>query len=232
MRLVVLVPAYNEEGSIALVLQALPRVIDDVCVEPFVIDDGSTDATAEIAMRLGVRVLRHPTREGLAAAFRTGLAAAISSDADFIATLDADGQYRSEELPLLFRRHLETGADLVVGDRQVRRLSHMPWKHRLGNIVGSAMLRLLRCTAVADASSGFRLFTRRFGLRLQIRSRHTYTHEMLIQAAALGYSVADVPVTFLPRLYGKSKLVRTLRHHILRSCGTIFKSLFARVPPS
>ncbi len=229
MRLLVLIPAYNEEGSIADVLTSLPRTIEpDLEIIPLVVDDGSTDATATIAEACGAIVVEHPRRSGLAAAFRTGLSRALLEKADLIATLDADSQYRSEEVALLIARMRETNADLVVGDRQVRLLSHMPWKHRIGNIIGSAMLRLLRCTDITDASSGFRLFTADMARAIRITSVHTYTHEMLIQAKAFGYTVVEVPVTFLPRKYGKSKLVRTLRHHILRSCGTIVRAYVRR----
>lgn len=231
MRLVVIVPAYNEEGSIGDVLASIPKILDDGCeVVALVVDDGSTDTTAKIAKKCGAIVVSHRVRSGLAAAFRTGLATALSMHADCIATLDADGQYRGEELQLLLQRMQKTGAELVVGNRQVRMLSHMPWKHRIGNIVGSAMLRILRCTTVTDASSGFRLFSARFGRAIRITSVHTYTHEMLIQAKTCGFTVAEVPVSFLPRKHGKSKLVRTLRHHILRSCGTIVRAYFRRIP--
>ncbi len=231
MRLIVLVPAYNEEGSIGDVLTSIPKTLDgNVEVLPLVVDDGSTDRTTKIAKKCGAIVMSHDVRCGLAAAFRTGLKKALSLNADLIATLDADFQYRGDELGLLLRRMQKTNADLVVGDRQVRKLAHMPWKHRIGNIVGSAMLRILRCTQVTDASSGFRLFTAGFGRAMRITSVHTYTHEMLIQAKTFGFAVAEVPVSFLPRKHGKSKLVRTLRHHILRSCGTIVRAYFRRIP--
>jgi len=231
MRLTVIIPAFNERESIGEVLARLPKNLPGgIGVEPLVIDDGSTDGTGARASLAGAQVMRHSKRRGLAAAFRTGLGAAIVNRADLIATLDADGQYRPEELPLLYAALREAGADLVVGDRQVSKCNHMPAGNRLGNIVGSAMLRLLAAVPVRDASSGFRMFTARCARALRITSRHTYTHEMLIQAKAYGFRIVDVPVTFLPRLHGKSKLVRTLRHHILRSCGTILRSLFLLRP--
>jgi len=227
MRLIVILPAFNEQGSIGAVLSHLPRTLpENISVSALVVDDGSSDGTARVAKAHGAAVLVHPERLGLAAAFRTGLAAALREKADLIATLDADGQYRPEELSLLLSKLRSTNAALVVGDRQISRCTHMPIGNRVGNSVGSALLRFLAAVPVADASSGFRLFTVECGRALKITSRHTYTHEMLIQAHAFGFSIVDVPVTFLPRLHGKSKLVRTLRHHILRSCGTILKSLF------
>lgn len=226
MKLGVIVPAYNEEASLAEVLGSIPRVIRDVGVTVFVVDDGSDDATAAIAACSGAVVLSHRERRGLAAAFRTGLAAALADKADFIATIDADGQYRGEELSTLLGRLRAAKAELVVGDRRVWGMRHMPLGNRIGNVIGSAMLRLLARTGVNDASSGLRVFTARCGRSLRISSEHTYTHEMLIQARAYGFTVINETVTFLPRRHGRSKLVRTLRHHILRSCGTILRALF------
>jgi glycosyltransferase involved in cell wall biosynthesis len=230
MRLLVLLPAYNEVQSIADVLASIPRSFDGVTVGIAVIDDGSDDGTCDMATAAGVEVLRHSKRLGLAAAFRTGLAHALRHDADFFVTLDADGQYRGDEIPLLLRTLLREGADLVIGNRQIETCFHMPLRHRIGNSIGSAMLRFLGTTGVQDASSGFRLCTKEFASRLRMTGEHTYTHEMLIQASAGGFTVSEVPITFLPRAHGKSKLVRSVRHHIFRSCGTILRALFLYQP--
>lgn len=231
VRLLVIVPAHNEEKSVAEVVGSVPSALHGITsVRTVVVDDGSTDATAQAARSAGATVISHPRRRGLAAAFRSGLLHALTEDHDLIATLDADGQYRPAELSVLLRALREQGADLAVGDRQIWKCGHMPLGNRIGNSAGSAMLRLLGTTGVRDASSGFRVFTRDFASKLRITSEHTYTHEMLIQAAAGGFTVTEAPVTFLPRQHGRSKLVRTLRHHILRSCGTILKSLFLYRP--
>ena len=231
MRLTVLIPAHNEEASLKDVIRRVPRRFSGIdAVTVVVVDDGSTDHTAQIARAAGAVLLTHGRRLGLAAAFRTGLSYALAEGADLIATLDADGQYRPEELSLLLESLRRAHADLVVGDRQISSLTHMPLSHRIGNVLGSFMLRVLGTTGIRDASSGFRMFTRSFGLLLRITSEHTYTHEMLIQASAVSARTAEVPVTFLPRAHGRSKLVRTLRHHILRSCGTILRALFLYRP--
>lgn len=231
MRLAVIIPAYNEEKSVGRVLVDIPRTLPGITdIHRIVIDDGSSDLTAAKARAAGAQVLTHPTRLGLAAAFRTGLKTALASGADVIATLDADGQYKAEEISLLWKEMRRTHADLVVGNRRVLTQKHMPAGNRIGNILGSLMLRVMGVTHIRDASSGFRMFSAELGKSLRIMSRHTYTHEMLIQADAYGFTTAEIPVTFLPRAYGKSKLVRTLRHHILRSCGTIVRSTFLYRP--
>lgn len=231
MRLRIVIPAFNEEKSIARVLSAIPRTLPHISeIRALVVSDGSTDDTARIAASNGAIVITHTERLGLAAAFRTGLKAALDSHADIIVTLDADGQYRPEEIAVLLETMRRTKADLIVGDRSVVRCTHMPVCNRIGNVIGSFMLRIMGVTRITDASSGFRLFTARLGKALRIMSRHTYTHEMLIQADAYGFRTAEVPVTFLPRAHGRSKLVRTLRHHILRSCGTIVRSTFLYRP--
>jgi glycosyltransferase involved in cell wall biosynthesis len=226
----VIVPAHNEQESIGEVLRRIPRSIDDVEVRVTVVDDGSTDKTFMIASQAHAIVLSHPERLGLAAAFRTGLADAVDQKADYVATLDADGQYAPEDLVPLLRAVRRSHVDLVVGDRVVERCRHMPLGNRVGNILGSAMLRVLVGLPIRDASSGLRVFTRRLAQALDITSPHTYTHEMLIQARALGFSMANHPVLFSSRLHGESKLVRTLRAHILRSCGTILRSFFLYHP--
>ncbi len=231
MRLAIIIPAFNEEKSVARILSDIPTTLPDVSsIHRIVIDDGSTDQTAAQARAAGAQVFSHTNRIGLAAAFRTGLNAALTSGADAIVTLDADGQYQASEIALLWEEMRRTGADLVVGNRCVLSQRHMPAGNRIGNVLGSLMLRVMGVTRIRDASSGFRLFSSELGSSLRIMSRHTYTHEMLIQADAYGFRTAEIPVTFLPRAHGKSKLVRTLRHHILRSCGTIVRSTFLYRP--
>lgn len=230
MLLSVIIPAYNEQESIGAVLARLPAKIDTVLVRAIVVDDGSMDETAGIGKRAGATVLRHPVRMGLATAFRTGLQEALRLKANFVATLDADGQYAPEDLAPLLRQLRQSGSDLVVGDRLVQRCAHMPPGNRLGNILGSAMLRLLVGIPIRDASSGLRVFTEKLACALEITSPHTYTHEMLIQARALGFTMTEYPVSFAPRRHGESKLVRTLRAHILRSCGTILRSFLLYHP--
>ncbi|HRH94182.1 MAG TPA: glycosyltransferase family 2 protein, partial [Candidatus Peribacteria bacterium] len=108
MRLAVIVPVFNEQESVADVVRRVPAALPGVdSVRVFVVNDGSTDGTAVRAKEAGAAVLTHPERRGLAAAFRTGIHAALADSADLVATLDADGQYRPEDLGILLARMKE-----------------------------------------------------------------------------------------------------------------------------
>ncbi len=232
MHLVVLVPALNEEGTVGDVIAALPPVIPGITRRTvLVVDDGSTDATCDQATFAGAdEVIRHVWNRGLAEAFRSGRERALALDADILVTLDADGQYDPRELPRLLGPILARRGDVVIGERPVLRCSHMRLGNRVGNIVGSALLRLLIGLPVRDASSGYRAFSKDALLRMEIASRHTYTHETLLRAHAERMRIITVPISFHPRRFGESKLVRTLWNHLARSTGTILRCMVTVEP--
>lgn len=225
MKLAVIIPAYNEEDTIESVIDAVPHKIDRIsAIRIFVIDNGSKDKTPQIAQKKGAELvtLKYPS---LAKAFIAGIYTALVWDAQIIVNLDADGQYRAEEIPNLIRPILDGEADMVIGDRQVAKLKHMPFTKKYGNLLGSRFIRFLTGLTASDpqatsygepqkslqkpsaasraktidASSGFRAFSPRAAEQFKINSTHTYTHENLIQAASLGLRIAQIPVSFLPR---------------------------------
>lgn len=222
MHLAVLIPAWDEAETVADVAKSVPRTVEGCSrVSVVVVDDGSSDGTAEQARSAGAEVIVHPWHQGLAEAFRTGRAHALSTQADIMVTLDADGQYDPADIPRLVAPIIAGHADVVVGDRGIGRCSHMPLGNRIGNLIGSMLLRIAAGVPHRDASSGFRALSRAALERMDITSRYTYTHEMLLLGIAGRMRMLDVPVTFRRRLYGNSKLVRTLANHIVRSLGTI-----------
>ena len=129
MKLIIQVPCLNEAGTLGIALQALPRVVPGFDrVEWLVIDDGSTDGTAEHARNLGVdHVIRHPVNRGLAAAFMTGLDACLRLGADVIVNTDADNQYEAADIPRLTGPILASEADMVIGARPGSRKSCSAW---------------------------------------------------------------------------------------------------------
>jgi len=233
MKLAICIPAFNEEQTIGRVIEAIPREIPGVSLmKVFVVDDGSTDHTQKVATQTAVglgrekyflEIVEVKPNKGLANAFLTGIKKALSWGAEVIVNIDADGQYRSEEIGLLLEPILKSEADMAIGDRQVRRLEFMSPAKKYGNMVGSWFLRRLTGVHVRDASSGFRAYTRAAAKEIQVYSKHTYTHENLIQAHYLGLRIAEVPVTFISRPDGNSsRLIRGVLNHIFKSLKGIF----------
>jgi glycosyltransferase involved in cell wall biosynthesis len=231
VKLVVQIPCFNEADSLPRVLADVPRVIEGVDeIEIVIIDDGSTDGTAEVARALGVEhVVRQPRNRGLAQAFRAGLDAALAAGADIIVNTDGDNQYAGADIPRLIRPILEGRADIVVGDRRTADVAHFsPLKKRLQR-VGSAVVRRLSSTDVPDAVSGFRAMSRDAALRINIVSGFSYTVEMLIQAGRKRMAVASVPVT-TNRVTRPSRLFRSIPHFIQRSVATMLR-IYAMYQP-
>lgn len=227
MKLIVTIPAYNEEESIAAVIQSVPRTISGIDkVEILVVSDGSTDATVESATQAGADyVLENYRNIGLAQTFQRMMEEAYSRGADIVVNTDADNQYDQSEIARLIQPILDNSADMVLGDRQVQTLDHMPKSKKIGNVIGSWTIRLLSGSSVNDASTGFRAFSRHYLRRLTVFSAHTYTHETIIHAAHNGFRVAEVPITFRRREHGESRLISGIIPHIQKSGVVILRSL-------
>ena len=196
MKLVIQIPCLNEAEDLPATLAALPRKIAGIdSIEILVIDDGSTDNTSQIARMWGAHhVVRHRTNRGLAAAFRSGIDAALAVGADIIVNTDADGQYVGEDIAKIVAPILDGRADIVVGDRGVGDNEHFgPFKRRLQEF-GSAMVQRLAKVNVSDAVSGFRAISRDAAQRINITTEFSYTTDMLIQAGRKRLSVLSVPI--------------------------------------
>lgn len=224
MKLVIQIPCLDEEESLPETLAALPRAVegfDEVAV--IVIDDGSTDGTAEVAVRAGVaEVVRFPNHQGLARAFAAGLERALQLGADVIVNTDADNQYCAGDIPALIAPILRGEADIVIGDRDPANLAHFSFAKRVLQRLGSWMVRQLSGTLVPDATSGFRAFSRSAALRLNVLSDFTYTLETVIQAGKKQLAVAHVPVRANPTVR-PSRLFSGTSHYIRRSVSTLVR---------
>lgn len=227
MKLIVTIPAYNEEKTIAKVIKSVPRKIRGINkVEVLVINDGSKDKTEKDAKRAGADyILSHKINRGLTQAFTDGIQEALRREADIIVNTDADNQYKQEEIPRLIEPILKGEADIVIGNRQVEKLKHMPLAKKYGNILGSLTIRFLTGSKIKDASSGFRAFSREAARQLKLFSYHTYTHETIIQAINKNLVIAEIPVTFRKRKYGKSRLIPGVWSHIKKSTATIIRTV-------
>jgi glycosyltransferase involved in cell wall biosynthesis len=231
MKLVIQIPCFNEAEALPHAVAQLPRAVAGCdSVEWLVIDDGSTDQTVAVAERLGIdRIVRHPVNRGLAAAFMTGLEAALADGADIIVNTDADNQYDARDIETLVQPIVERRAEMVIGARPISDTEHFSWLKKKLQGLGSAVVRAASNTSVADAPSGFRAFTREAAQRLNVFSSYTYTLETIIQAGHSNIRVLSVPIRTNPDLR-PSRLVKSIGRYVWRSTTTIVR-IFATYKP-
>ena len=207
MRIIVTIPCYNEEKTIGVLISKIHRVmkINRYNYSILVVDDGSRDKTAEIAKKNGARVYSHPKNYGLAECFRTEIEKCIEAKADVVVHIDADLQYKPEEIPKLVDE-IKKGYDLVLGSRFKGKIEEMPLVKRLGNIAFSKVVSQITGLKISDAQTGFRAFTRAVAEKVRVASRHTYTQEQIIKAVREKFRIKEVPIYFAKR-DGKSRLI-------------------------
>jgi len=224
MKLIIQIPCLNEAGTLAIALEALPRSVPGFNkVEWLIIDDGSTDNTAELARQLGAdHVVRHPVNRGLAAAFMTGLDTCLRLGADVIVNTDADNQYEATDIPKLTAPIQAGEADMVIGARPIDDTEHFSWIKKKLQRMGSWAVRIASKTNVADAPSGFRAISRETAMRLNVFNAYTYTLETIIQAGVSNLRVVSVPIRTNADLR-PSRLVKSISSYVRRSLVTILR---------
>ncbi|MCE2542725.1 MAG: glycosyltransferase family 2 protein [Acidobacteria bacterium] len=241
MKLIIQIPCFNEAETLAATLADLPREAPGFdTVEWLVIDDGSTDATRQVAFDHGAdHVVRHTSNQGLARAFMTGLNTCLRRGADVIVNTDADNQYDAACIPVLVAPVLDGTADIVVGERPIQVIRHFSPLKKMLQKLGSWVVRIASNTNIPDAPSGFRAFSRAAAQQLAVFNDYTYTLETIIQAGQKHIAITSVPVRVNEDLR-PSHLVSSIPYYIARSVVTIvrvfviyrpfrFFSLFAAV---
>jgi len=224
-KLIIQIPCFNEAEALPETLAALPKSIPGINqIEVLVIDDGSTDGTAEVARQCGVHhIVRHRRNRGLAAAFQSGLDAALAAGADIIVNTDADGQYHGDGIKAIVGPVVAGQADIVIGDRGVGQNEHFhPAKRQLQRF-GSFVVRSLSRTTVTDAVSGFRAISRDAAQRITITTEFSYTTDMLIQSGRKRMAIVSVPIR-TNRTERPSRLFRSIPQFIANTMITILRA--------
>lgn len=231
MKLVIQIPCYNEEGTLGVTLEALPKSIDGIDeIQILVIDDGSSDKTLEVARENGVKdFVIMPKNVGLAKAFSAGLSEAIKLGADIIVNTDADNQYNANDIETIVRPIIEARADIVIGARPIQNIAHFSFIKKCLQKLGSWVMRLVSSTKIADATSGFRAFSREAALKINVFDNYTYTLETIIQAKAKGLEIISIPISVNGELR-ESRLIKNVFDYIRRSTFTMMRMFIVYRP--
>jgi glycosyltransferase involved in cell wall biosynthesis len=165
MKLIIQIPCYNEEDTLSLTYNDLPKQIQGIDeIEYLIINDGSVDKTVEVARNLGFHVVSFKQNKGLAKGFVAGIDACLNLGADIIVNTDADNQYCGSDIEKLIRPIIDEKADIVIGERPISDTEHFSWKKKKFQKLGSWVVRLASNTDIPDAPSGFRAYSREAAL--------------------------------------------------------------------
>jgi glycosyltransferase involved in cell wall biosynthesis len=208
--LVVVIPALNEAGSIKAVIEEIPREVLGLTVESLVIDDGSSDATADLAVSCGALVCSLGRNLGQGRALRVGYLLARSRGARYVVTLDADGQFDPAELADVVAPLVEGRADFVNGTRRLGSDMTSDPVRALGLTVFARIVSAVTGVRISDPANGFRALRTEVVATVPLRQSQYQTPELLIGAIKCGFRVTEVPVTVRDRSAGTSKKGRNL----------------------
>ena len=231
MKLVIQIPCLNEAETLPQVMASIPRQIPGFdSVDVVVIDDGSSDETAQIASSLGATaVIRHRSTRGLAEAFRSGIDYALTHGADIIVNTDGDNQYPQQDIPRLVEPIVAGRADITIGDRRTRSVNHFSVAKKILQWLGSRVVSLAAGTRVPDAGSGFRAYSRMAAIKLNLVTKYSYTMETIIQAGYKHLAIESLPIQTNPKTR-ESRLFRSTPQHVVKSAAAILRSLLMYRP--
>ena len=231
MKLIIQIPCYNEEATLPEVVRDLPRQLAGVDeIEYLVIDDGSTDRTAQTARQLGVHhVLSLGANRGLATTFLAGIHRCLELGADIIVNTDGDNQYQGRSIGDLIGPILKGQADIVIGTRPIEEIEHFSWWKKKLQSLGSHVVRQFSGTDVPDTTSGFRAYSAEAAMKLHVFNRYTYTLETIIQAGHMNIHIANVAIEVNPKTR-ESRLISSIPRYVWRSGSIILRSYITYKP--
>ena len=219
----VIIPAFDEESHIKHVLAKIPHFVDVILV----IDDGSTDATAQIARESGATVISHGHNRGVGAAFNTGVKTVLGLNFDIAVNIDADGQFNPADIEKLINPIINNKADFVTASRFIDNtyLPKMPKIKRWGNRVMSGLISRLTRQTFYDVSCGFRAYSKETLQRLNLFGDFTYTQETFIDLAFKDLRIKELPIQVRgTREYGNSRVASNLFHYAFQTLKIIIRT--------
>lgn len=208
----IIVPAYDEEGGIQGVLRRIPSEVLGHPVKTVVVDDGSNDATAALAREEGVAVVTHVVNRGQGDALRTGFAIAMKEASEIVINLDADGQYKPEELDRLVKPIIEGEADFVLGSRFMGFYEEAGSVRHIGVVFFSRLISLLTGVKVSDCTNGYRAIRVSEVHKLNLREDRFNANEIILEALKNKLRFVQVPVSMMSRAAGETKKPPRLRY--------------------
>ena len=231
MKLIIQIPCYNEEETLTIALNDLPKHIDGIDeIEYLIINDGSKDKTVEVARKWGVHhIVSFKRNKGLAYGFMAGLDACLRNGADIIVNTDADNQYCADDIEKLVRPILDGKTDIVIGERPIDKTEHFsPLKKKLQHF-GSWTVRVASNTDIPDAPSGFRAYSREAAMRMNVVNEYTYTLETIVQAGRSKIAMTSVPIRTNAELR-PSRLFSSMFGYVKKSMVTIVRAFMMYKP--
>ena len=231
MKVFVQVPCLNEESTLLSVLESIPKHIKNVDkIEILIIDDGSTDKTVAIAKKFGVKhFVIHIRNKGLAKSFHDGADYALKNGADILVTTDGDNQYPQNRIGDLVQPIIAGTADIVIGDRQTAMIAHFSPFKKLMQRFGSWVVNKAAGTDLPDAASGFRAYSRKSLIKLNIVTQFSYCVETIIQAGNKRLRIASIKIETNKKTR-ESRLFKNIWHHMAQSAKAVLRSFIMFKP--
>jgi len=227
-KIIVMIPAYNEAGTIGKIIRAVPRTINGVGIcEVMVMDDYSSDNTAEVSKEAGAEhIFRQKQNRGLGNNFKKGIEMALKLGADIIVNIDGDGQFNPEDIPKLVRPILHKEADMVTCSRFLnpKLTKNMPFLKKWGNRRFTNLVSRITGEKFTDTQCGFRAYSRESALRMNLQGKFTYTQEVFIDLVEKGLRIKEVPCKVVYHRKRDSAISGNLRRYGFKSLGIIAKA--------
>lgn len=225
MKLLIYIPALNEENSIQSTIKNLPISLEGIdSINVLVVDDGSDDATKSISLKAGAQVVSHGYNRGVGAAFQSAINYALENDFDILVSIDADGQFNPAEIPQIIKPILHKQGDMVIGNRFSNgKPQNMPKIKYFGNNQISRLISLISGKKFQDVSCGYRAYSREALMRLNLFGNFTYTHETILSQVFSGIKVVEVPVWVQYDPDRKSRVASSIFKYAYQSSKIIFR---------